>query len=185
MPKKVLRRLIPNREKILENRFLKYIAPFLQHPNLWHINRRAIAGGVAAGIVGGMIPGPLQIITATILAIVFRVNLPMAIFTTFYTNPFTIGPLYWLAFKVGSWVSGIAGRPDLPPFPSFQSLPLADWIHMMYQWVLSLGIPLLIGLPLLTLVMAGVAYTIISLAWRMYLYRLLKKRNQRRSRQPI
>lgn len=36
----------------------------------------------------------------------FRVNLPIALLTTLYTNPFTILPLYVLAYKLGTWVLG-------------------------------------------------------------------------------
>jgi uncharacterized protein (DUF2062 family) len=177
--KKYLRRIMPNQATLFKNRFLKRFAPFLQHPNLWHINRRAIAGGAAVGIVGGMIPGPLQVITATLLALMCRVNLPMAVFTTFYTNPFTIGPLYWLAFKIGAWISGVAGRPHIPPMPSLQNLPLIEWAYAMYQWVLSLGMPLLIGLPILTAIMAFLSYFAVSLGWRIYIYRTIKKRYRR------
>ena len=177
--KKYLHRIMPTQTTLSENRFLKPFMPILKHPNLWHINRRSIAGGVALGIIGGMIPGPLQILTATLLAVICRVNLPIAVFATFYTNPFTIGPLYWLAFKLGSWVSGVAGRPDIPPMPSFQTLPLSDWAYAMYLWVLSLGTPLLIGLPILTAILALLSYFAVSFGWRIYIYRVIKKRYQR------
>ena len=37
-----------------------------------------------------------------LLAVPLRVNLPVALATTFYTNPFTIGPLYLLAYGIGA-----------------------------------------------------------------------------------
>jgi uncharacterized protein (DUF2062 family) len=47
----------------------------------------------------GLIPGPLQMLGAAICAVVFRVNLPLAMLTTVYTNPFTIVPLYVVAYR--------------------------------------------------------------------------------------
>ena len=39
-----------------------------------------------------MVPGPLQMLAAALLAVPLRVNLPVALATTLYTNPVTIGP---------------------------------------------------------------------------------------------
>ncbi len=49
---------------------------------------------------------PFQIVSAAIAAILLRVNLPVAVFTTFYTNPFTFVPLYLLGYKIGALVTG-------------------------------------------------------------------------------
>ena len=85
----------------------RWLAPFentLLHPRLWDLNRHSAAGAVAAGLFCGLIPGPLQMLGAAICAVVFRVNLPLALLTTLYTNPFTIVPLYIAAFAIGQWV---------------------------------------------------------------------------------
>ena len=51
----------------------------LHHPNLWHLHRRSVAGGVAVGMFCGLIPGPFQMIGAAIMSVLFRVNLPVAV----------------------------------------------------------------------------------------------------------
>ena len=55
----------------------------------------------------GLIPGsnPVQFTAAALLAIGFHVNLPIAVIVTLYSNPFTIVPLYYLAFKLGQLVT--------------------------------------------------------------------------------
>ncbi len=78
----------------------------LQHPNLWHLHRRSVSGGVAVGMFCGLIPAPFQMISAALMSVLFRVNLPVAIFTTLYTNPFTTIPLYWVAYMLGALVTG-------------------------------------------------------------------------------
>ncbi|WP_410498980.1 DUF2062 domain-containing protein [Chitinibacter sp. S2-10] len=180
MPKKILRRWLPSHETLQQNRFLSRFAHWFEHPNLWHLNRHSVAGGVAAGMIGGLIPGPLQIITASILALIFRVNLPVAIFATFYTNPFTIAPIYWVAFWLGSWVSGHNGVDTMAQMPSLQGLPLLDWSVAMWLWIKSLGVPLLIGLPLLSAILAIAGYFAVQLFWRLWVYWTLYQRRQRR-----
>ena len=68
--------------------------PLLHHPNLWHLNRHSVAGGVAVGLFTGLIPGPVQMLFAAIFAVVFRVNLPVAVFTTLLHQSAYLRPLY-------------------------------------------------------------------------------------------
>ena len=100
MPRKHFRKYLPTYDRVLENRIIARFGSFLHHPNLWHLNRDSVAGGVAVGLFSGLVPGPLQILTALLIAVPLRVNLPVAMVTTFYTNPFTIGPLYFLAYEI-------------------------------------------------------------------------------------
>src|SRR5450756_1436049 len=77
-----LHKFLPSHETVKSQRWLKPFGNWLQHPNLWHLNRRSVAGGVGVGLFCGLIPGPLQMIGATLLAVSFRVNLPVALITT-------------------------------------------------------------------------------------------------------
>src|SRR4029077_9532575 len=97
MPKPLFRRFLPDQHTIRANRYMARLdekGTWLHHPNLWHLNRRSVAGGFAIGMFAGLVPGPLQMLTAALLAIPLRMNLPVALITTFYTNPLTIVPLY-------------------------------------------------------------------------------------------
>ena len=53
MPRKWLRRWLPDHEKMAKNTFLKHFGHWFTDPRLWHLNRRSVAGGVAAGVIGG------------------------------------------------------------------------------------------------------------------------------------
>ncbi|WP_047391376.1 DUF2062 domain-containing protein [Chitinibacter sp. ZOR0017] len=179
MPRKLLRRYLPDQAQLQENRVLRRFAHWFEHPNYWHLNRRSVAGGLAAGMLGGLIPGPLQIITASLLAWWWRVNLPVAVLGTFYTNPLTIGPLYWLAFTLGSWVTGQDGVATMAQMPSLWQLGLWDWLLALPDWLAALGAPLLVGLPLLGILLALGAFVLVQLGWRLSVYRSVAKRNQR------
>src|SRR3954468_12939316 len=105
MPRKLFRRYLPSHETIRQHRYVACFGPRLQHHNLWHLHRRSVAGGVAVGMFAGLIPGsnPVQFLAASLLAIAFRVNLPIAVAVTLYSNPFTVLPLYYAAFKLGQF----------------------------------------------------------------------------------
>jgi uncharacterized protein (DUF2062 family) len=162
--RKFLRARLPNQHSIQQNRWLRPITHWLSHPNLWHLHRRSVAGGVAVGLFCGLIPGPLQMLSAVFLVVWLRVNLPVALFTTLYTNPFTIVPLYLFAYEIGAWVSGAQPITQLPPLPELHWL---DWFNPLWQWLAALGKPLLIGVPILAISLALLGYATVRIGWRM------------------
>src|SRR5215211_1806696 len=115
MPRKLFRKFLPSHETVRQNKYVACFGPWLQHHNLWHLHRRSVAGGVAVGMFAGLIPGsnPVQFLAAGLLAVAFKVNLPIAIVVTLYSNPFTIVPLYYAAFKLGEFALW-RGSDDLP-----------------------------------------------------------------------
>jgi|GEM_PF-4096383 len=68
MPRKFFRNYLPTHDTVLRNRWIGQFGDLLKHPNLWHLNRRSVSGGFAAGLFAGLIPGPLQMIGGTLLA---------------------------------------------------------------------------------------------------------------------
>ncbi|MBU1214849.1 MAG: DUF2062 domain-containing protein [Gammaproteobacteria bacterium] len=162
--RKFFRERLPGRDGVLQNRWLQPIRHWLQHPNLWHLNRHSVAGGVALGLFCGLIPGPFQMLAAALLAMWLRVNLPVALATTLYTNPFTIVPLYLLAHRIGLLISGTST--ERPP-AEFPELHWQDGLEMLWQWLLTLGEPLLIGLPILAIGLSVTGYFVVRFAWRL------------------
>jgi uncharacterized protein (DUF2062 family) len=174
--RKFFRERLPDHDSIRRHRWLRPLQHWLHHPNLWHLHRRSVAGGVAIGLFCGLIPGPLQMISAVLLAVLFRVNLPVAAATTLYTNPFTIVPLYLLAYEIGKRVSGAGNNAVAPSFPEVH---WHDFFSVVWTWVMSLGEPLLIGLPLLAVGLALAGYAAVRLLWRAA---VVWKWNKRRAR---
>jgi len=181
--RKFFKRYLPSVEKVREVKALAMFGDRLFHPALWHLNRRTAAGGVAAGLFCGLIPGPFQMLGAGIAAVIFRVNLPVALATTLYTNPFTIVPLYVVAYQFGALVLGASTgqEPERPP----------DWIwnepiataQAYVQWMMGLGAPLAVGLVLLASTLALVGYVVVRVLWSMHLRRSwIARKKQRRVR---
>lgn len=183
MPRKYFRRFLPSHDAIMQNRYIAWFGPRLQHHNLWHVHRRSVAGGVAAGMFAGLIPGsnPVQFTAAAILAIIFRVNLPFAVIVTLYSNPFTIVPLYFVAFKLGQLVL-LQSDGSLPSLAfGLEDKGFMEWIPAALDWLASIGKPLLIGLPLLAVLLAVIGYFAVDWAWRLHVRYEWHKRRRRRA----
>ena len=179
MPKKYFRKFLPSHEAVKQNRWIKPFGTWLHHPNLWHLHRRAVAGGVAVGMFCGLIPGPFQMIGAALLAVLFRVNLPVAMFTTLYTNPLTIVPLYVVAYELGALVTGQHGGLSAAHF-ALPEMSWDNWYTVLSEWVISLGKPFALGLPLLAVGLAITGYFVVRVLWHMVVVWEWRRRAERR-----
>jgi len=180
MPRKFFRKYLPSHEAIRNNRYIALFGTLLHHPNLWHLNRHSVAGGVAVGMFSGLVPGPLQMLTAAILAVPLRVNLPVALATTLYTNPLTIGPLYVIAYWIGTLFVPADSAPISHP-PGFDWSNFGAWLHASLEWMLSLGKPLAVGLVVLAVGLAIAGYVVVQLAWRAHVVLAWRRRKRRRA----
>ena len=186
MPRKFFRKILPSHESIKQNRYIACFGPRLQHHNLWHLNRRSVAGGVAAGLLTGLVPGsnPVQFAAAALVSLLFKVNLPIAVAVTLYSNPLTIVPLYYAAFKLGQTVI-FSGNGEVPSIAlALEGKPIREWIPAALEWVATAGKPLLVGLPLLAALLALVGYFAVDFAWRVHVLTHWRRRRLRRASQP-
>ena len=181
MPRKFFKKYLPSHETVRNNRHIARFGGFLQHHNLWHLNRHSVAGGVAVGMFSGLVPGPLQMVTAALLAIPLRVNLPVALATTLYTNPFTIGPLYVLAYLYGRLLMGGEGKAFTPP-PEFLWSEWGASLDAFLRWVMGMGTPLAVGLVALALTLAALGFACVQIGWRAHVIHAWRRRRQLRGK---
>ena len=167
--RKHFHRYLPTPEAILAKPWCAPFRPWLGHPSLWHINRRSLAGAVAIGLFCGLIPGPFQMLGAFLLAVPLRKNIPVALGVTFYTNPFTIVPLYMMAYGYGRVLIGDDGQPHHLTPDTWN--PSGIW-----HWMLDLGKPLGVGLVALALTLAVVGYLVTAVIWRMHVASAWRRR---------
>lgn len=183
MPRKFFRKYLPDADAVRASRVGGLFGRWLHEPNLWHLNRRSVAGGVAIGLFCGLIPGPLQMLAALALAVPLRKNIPVALITTLYTNPITIVPLYWIAYEYGQLLLGATAQ-GAAAFEPFQW----DWWDIggsfrgFVAWTLGLGKPLGVGLLALALTLAALGYLGVKLAWRLHVVSAWRARARRRRR---
>jgi len=173
MPRKFFRRLTPDRQRIVSQPFLRPVAQFLGDPNIWHLNRRSVSGGVALGLFLAFIPLPGQMLMAAVGAIAMRVNIALAVAMVWVTNPVTVPPLLWVAYQVGALLTGATLDP-----------PTGEEGMMSVGYAMSqlphIWLPLGVGLVTLAFVSAMIGFAVIRLLWRIHL--TLHKRRRRSQR---
>ncbi len=101
-----LARFLPSPETLQRNRWLRWLGPALHHPRLWHLSRRGLALGMAVGVFFGLLIPIAQIPLSAAAAVALRANVPAAVASTLVTNPVTFGPVYYVAWRLGSAVLG-------------------------------------------------------------------------------
>lgn len=178
--RRITARFAPATARITGSPWVRRHLPSLADPDLWHLNRRSTARGVAIGLVCGLIPGPLQAAAAALACLAFRGNFPLAVITTFYTNPLTIVPLYVVAYQLGKWfVPATRHTPmALPPSMSFDLDGVTSFLH----WAGSMGPSLAVGLPLLAATLGAAGFATVRVAWRWHAVRAWRRRAAQRSR---
>ena len=179
--RQLTQRMRPAIDKVAEHPFIRRWLPALRDPDLWHINRRSAARAVAIGLFCGLIPGPFQVIGSIGLCLWVRANFPLAIITTFYTNPFTIVPLYVVAYEMGKIFF-----PESPAMPHVALPDVANWsawLPALFDWMKQLGKPLAVGLPLLALTLSLLGWTIVRVGWRLHAVWAWRRRARERKDQ--
>ena len=150
-----LRALAPSREQLEANPWLRRLAPHLADPKLWCWSRRGVAMGVAIGLFIGFLLPVAQILLAAAAAVVLRANVPIAAAGTFVTNPFTVPPIYYGAYQLGTWATGTSAS---------TAVSWADPVSVL-QSLGSIGVPLFTGLAITASLAAVASYLLISQVW--------------------
>lgn len=127
-----------------------------QDPNLWHLNRHSASGAFGIGLFFAFWPVPFQMWLSAFAAIPLRVNLPLSIATVWLTNPLTMPPIFYGAYKVGAWVLGT----DVGEF-EFQ----LSWEWLMGS-VNTIGPAFLLGCMICSVVFGSVGYATMNFLWR-------------------
>jgi len=171
MPKKIIKRYLPDHQKIKQQKVLGIFGTLLHDANLWHLNRKSAAGAFGIGLFFAFWPVPFQMWLAAALAIPLRVNLPLSVATVWLTNPFTMPPIFYFAYLVGTWVMGT---------------PTQDFaFEVSWEWILAsletIGPAFLVGCGVCALVFGILGYLGLNLLWRFSVRQAWKKRQQLRA----
>ncbi len=172
MPKKYFRRIAPSPETIRRLKFPTRFAHLLHDPNLWHINRHSVARAFGLGLFAAFLPIPLQSPIAIVLSLWLRSNLPLTVLMVLITNPLTMVPIELAAYGLGQWVVPGEYHPLPTPF---------EW-GWVWNNLSSIGLPLVVGHFMLSILGGLLGYYGIQGFWRIYLYLHLRKRRQRGQR---
>ncbi len=173
MPRKLLKRYTPDPQTIRQHKHLRWLARFLEDPNLFHMNRRSVSGAFAVGLFWASIPIPMQMLAAALTAIPMRVNLPIAVALVWLTNPVTMPPVFYFNYLVGTWILG--APPDIGGFQMS-----VEWISTKLDMI---WLPLYFGSAVVGVIAGLLGYIGIRAWWRWHIVQHYRRR-QRRRHQP-
>lgn len=171
MPKRLIKRWLPDQDKLKEHKHLRLFGKLLLDANLWHLNRRSAAGAFAVGLFMAWIPLPCQMLLAAGGAILFRVNLPLSVALVWLSNPVTMPPLFYGAYLVGCQLLG-------HPAQHIDIQFTWEWLVSVFE---TLAPPLLLGSLVLALLSALMGYAFIRTFWRINTVRQWQKRKEARA----
>lgn len=186
------RRLIPSRIAIENNRWLRWLGPWLKDHRLWHMSRKGIALGMAIGVFFGFLIPFGQIPPAAAVAVLMRANVPMTIASTLVTNPVTFGPVYYGAYRLGRFVL-LKPEPTTEeleslmaqsaPTPDVEALGFIDRIQNAWQRLGQVGKPLFVGLGIVATLSGLLTYALVHWLWLIRV-RVARWRRIRKMRNP-
>jgi uncharacterized protein (DUF2062 family) len=107
---------------------------------------------------------------AAALAILFRVNLPISVGLVWITNPVTMPPLFYFAYKLGAWLLGVP--------VVVERFELS--IHWITNTVGHIWEPFLLGSFVLGVVSALVGYYGMQLFWRWHVVQQWQRKKAQR-----
>ena len=171
MPKKLLKRFIPNPETLKQHKHLKMFGSLLHNNNLWVLNRKSVPGAFAVGLFSAWIPIPFQMVLAAALAIAFKVNVPVSVALVWITNPITMPVMFYLAYLVGASLLGIDAN-------NFHFEASWSWLKSSLT---TIGPSFLLGCAVMALSWSASGYFILRSLWK---YATMIKWQNRRNKAP-
>lgn len=176
MAKHFFRRVLPNPEWAARHRFLARLGPRITAPQLWYVNRRAIAVGLAGGVFFGLLLPTMQMPVAALWAILLRCNLPSALAGTFVSNPVTFVPIYLLAYRIGAAVLDVPFDESWTAILDQEVSGFSAKAQLWWSAVYAAGVPLATGLLVVASSSAALVYSAVLLAWRTSAHRRYRQR---------
>ena len=168
MLRRFLNRWLPKPGKVRSEYGLGVFGRLLDNRDLWRLNRRSTARAAGIGIFCAMIPVPFQMVVATAVAVGVGCNVPVALAMCWITNPVTMGPIFFGAYKLGSWILGMPER-------EVQFEVSLDWLMTTFAAVWP---PLILGCAVIGLCGAALGFYCTHFIWRLSVIREWKTRRR-------
>ncbi len=175
MPRRFFRKFAFKRHHLSEQWFMTPFRHLLHDHRLWGIRRQTVVPAFAMGLFIAFMPFPGHTLTGALLALAFKINIPVAALATWVSNPLTIFVMYPAAYQLGRAVL------DTPVRDISFALSL-DWVTHTF---ITIWQPMLLGCVMMGTAAAVVGYVTLDFFWRSSIldYKT-RKRNRRHNRQP-
>ena len=111
-----------------------------------------------------------------------RGNLPLAVGSTWISNPLTYIPIYYFCYEVGVWMLGAPSDSRGNPI-DVQIQGNVDDFQRLAQQLLEVGWDaigtLLFGCLVMGIICSTSSYVFIRTLWRLHIYRAITRRRER------
>jgi hypothetical protein len=175
MPKLFLKKIVPSPARIRNIKALRVLGHWVYDGNLWHINRYSASMAFFVGLFVAFIPTPGQTLIAALLAVLLRCNLPLSVGLVFLTNPVTMPPIFYMAYKIGALIIDV-------PITDFDYESGFDWLG---NSLAAIWQPFLLGSLICGLFFGSLGYLIINLLWRWRVARRWHTRKRKRAERKL
>ena len=173
MPRKLIRRWLPDTSKIAANKRTACLGTLLADPNLFHLNRHSVSSAFFIGLFCAFLPIPGQVVVGSLMALWWRSNLPISILLIWISNPITIPPMMILLYKFGQLILGNEAR--------------SIAFEFTWTWFAEQGphvyLPIAIGGVIAGLIFGTLGYISIQLLWRWKVVNNWQARKEKRLHQ--
>lgn len=171
MPRRFFKKFAFKRHEIAERWFMTPFRHLLHDHRLWGIRRKTVVPAFSLGLAVALIPLPGHMMQAALLALILRVNIPVAALATFLTNPLTVGPLFFSAYLLGSTLLGIE--------PGEFSIEFSfEWVQNVFT---TIWLPLTLGCIIMGAAAAIIGYIVLDGLWRYSLHDYKSRKRNNRS----
>ncbi len=170
MPRKTLKRWIPDPQEFKKRPGLQFLGKLLEDPNLFHLNRNSVSKAFSIGLFVAFLPILGQMPSAALLSLIFRANMPIAVALVWISNPLTMPPIFYACYEFGRWIL------DRPPIEFSVTLSV-DWFLTEFP---QLWQPLVTGCLISSIIFAAIGYFGMHYIWRWQVIRNWEKRQKTR-----
>ena len=170
------RKHFPTREKLATNRYIRPFAHRVLRSDLWRFNRRSVPRGIALGFFLGILVPFAHSFIAALSAVFVRANVPLAIASTWISNPFTWVLMWPAAYKIGKFLLNIDAMTHVAPITTtMTSTGYGEFLTRLT----GAGLATAFGLLVEATVLAALGYLVTSFGWRLWISRKRKGRTLR------
>lgn len=163
--------LSPDPEVLRQHPSLRLFQRWLHDPNLWELNRYSVSTAVFIGFLVAFTPLPIHMAAAALLAIWWRANLPVAVAAVWISNPVTIPPQFYLAYKIGAHLLH-------QPQNDFAFELSMHWVREEFA---ALWQPLLLGCLVCGLTAGTIGWMAVRFFWRLQVISRWRSRQRERA----
>ena len=117
-------------------------------------NRQMVSRAVFIGLFIAFIPMPMQMLAVVAMMPFLKFNVPIGIAMCWFSNPFTMPPMYYMEYLTGSFLLGIKPEP----------------VEMTLEWfsnnLSNIFIPLYFGTLIYSIFGSLLAYSAVNYFWK-------------------